>query len=280
MSTNLPNGRLSRSRKTPKKFGIDDFTHVQNCSNRKPKTLAIDLISTSSEENNDLIDNNSDICSPSKRRTRSKQSINYNNNESNISKTDSPKESFKPKTRKRQTQQTNDLLVDVSNTKRTLRSKAVDKNEETIEKISNKIDTNKQKSSPNVSKTEIKDLTYSENNSLDKNMKKSINRNKIKKVIEDIKDETLDKNKKKLSTNNRKSIVKPKLDHKKSLDLALKRLHSSSIPESLPCRETQFKDIFNYVESKLTEGIGGLDIRTIFSRLSFQTNCKSCFHFN
>jgi len=44
---------------------------------------------------------------------------------------------------------------------------------------------------------------------------------------------------------------------KDCLDLALERLSSHSTPESLPCRESQFKDIFNYVESKLIEGNGG-----------------------
>lgn len=77
------------------------------------------------------------------------------------------------------------------------------------------------------------------------------NKNKTQKAIKD---------KNKLSIIENKCIEKVLINdknHKKCLDLALKRLHSSSIPESLPCRETQFKDIFNYVESKLIEGIGG-----------------------
>lgn len=38
---------------------------------------------------------------------------------------------------------------------------------------------------------------------------------------------------------------------------ALIRLHSSSVPESLPCRESQFNDVYNFVEQKLLEGEGG-----------------------
>ncbi|XP_054690324.1 origin recognition complex subunit 1 isoform X1 [Grus americana] len=35
------------------------------------------------------------------------------------------------------------------------------------------------------------------------------------------------------------------------------RLHVSAIPESLPCREEEFQDIYNFVESKLIDGTGG-----------------------
>ncbi|TRY59208.1 hypothetical protein DNTS_014606 [Danionella cerebrum] len=35
------------------------------------------------------------------------------------------------------------------------------------------------------------------------------------------------------------------------------RLHVSSIPESLPCREQEFQDIYNFVESKVIDGTGG-----------------------
>ncbi|NXY90956.1 ORC1 protein, partial [Alcedo cyanopectus] len=34
-------------------------------------------------------------------------------------------------------------------------------------------------------------------------------------------------------------------------------LHVSAIPESLPCREEEFQDIYNFVESKLIDGTGG-----------------------
>uniref|UniRef100_A0A3P8Z012 Origin recognition complex subunit 1 n=1 Tax=Esox lucius TaxID=8010 RepID=A0A3P8Z012_ESOLU len=34
-------------------------------------------------------------------------------------------------------------------------------------------------------------------------------------------------------------------------------LHVSSVPESLPCREQEFQDIYNFVESKVMDGTGG-----------------------
>lgn len=37
----------------------------------------------------------------------------------------------------------------------------------------------------------------------------------------------------------------------------LLRLHVSSVPESLPCREQEFQDIYNFVESKIIDGTGG-----------------------
>ncbi|KFW12692.1 PREDICTED: origin recognition complex subunit 1 [Eurypyga helias] len=41
------------------------------------------------------------------------------------------------------------------------------------------------------------------------------------------------------------------------LEEARLRLHVSAIPESLPCREEEFQDIYNFVESKLLDGTGG-----------------------
>lgn len=35
------------------------------------------------------------------------------------------------------------------------------------------------------------------------------------------------------------------------------RLHVSSVPESLPCREQEFQDIYSFVESKMVDGTGG-----------------------
>ena len=35
------------------------------------------------------------------------------------------------------------------------------------------------------------------------------------------------------------------------------RLHSSSIPDSLPCREAEFSDIYNFLRAKLKERVGG-----------------------
>uniref|UniRef100_A0A8B9ES62 Origin recognition complex subunit 1 n=1 Tax=Anser cygnoides TaxID=8845 RepID=A0A8B9ES62_ANSCY len=41
------------------------------------------------------------------------------------------------------------------------------------------------------------------------------------------------------------------------LEEARLRLHVSAIPKSLPCREEEFQDIYNFVESKLIDGTGG-----------------------
>lgn len=41
------------------------------------------------------------------------------------------------------------------------------------------------------------------------------------------------------------------------LEEARTRLHVSAVPDSLPCRETEFDDIFNFVESKILDGTGG-----------------------
>uniref|UniRef100_A0A3Q3MCS1 Origin recognition complex subunit 1 n=1 Tax=Mastacembelus armatus TaxID=205130 RepID=A0A3Q3MCS1_9TELE len=41
------------------------------------------------------------------------------------------------------------------------------------------------------------------------------------------------------------------------LEEARIRLHVSSVPESLPCREQEFQDIYSFVESKIIDGTGG-----------------------
>ncbi|OXB82080.1 UNVERIFIED_CONTAM: hypothetical protein H355_008959 [Colinus virginianus] len=41
------------------------------------------------------------------------------------------------------------------------------------------------------------------------------------------------------------------------LEEARLRLHVSAVPKSLPCREEEFQDIYNFVESKLIDGTGG-----------------------
>ncbi|XP_015211126.2 origin recognition complex subunit 1 isoform X2 [Lepisosteus oculatus] len=41
------------------------------------------------------------------------------------------------------------------------------------------------------------------------------------------------------------------------LEEARARLHVSSVPESLPCREQEFQDIYSFVESKVIDGTGG-----------------------
>lgn len=35
------------------------------------------------------------------------------------------------------------------------------------------------------------------------------------------------------------------------------RLHVAAVPESLPCREQEFQDIYSFVESKVLDGTGG-----------------------
>ncbi|KAJ0032882.1 hypothetical protein NQD34_002963 [Periophthalmus magnuspinnatus] len=42
-----------------------------------------------------------------------------------------------------------------------------------------------------------------------------------------------------------------------ALEEARARLHVSSVPESLPCREQEFQDIYSFVESKIIDGTGG-----------------------
>ncbi|XP_059110660.1 origin recognition complex subunit 1 [Peromyscus eremicus] len=41
------------------------------------------------------------------------------------------------------------------------------------------------------------------------------------------------------------------------LEEARLRLHVSAVPDSLPCREQEFQDVYNFVESKLLDGTGG-----------------------
>ena len=35
------------------------------------------------------------------------------------------------------------------------------------------------------------------------------------------------------------------------------RLHVSAVPDTLPCREKEFDDIYTFVESKIIDGTGG-----------------------
>ncbi|XP_075901279.1 origin recognition complex subunit 1 isoform X1 [Nelusetta ayraudi] len=41
------------------------------------------------------------------------------------------------------------------------------------------------------------------------------------------------------------------------LEEARSRLHVSAVPESLPCREQEFQDIYSFVEAKIMDGTGG-----------------------
>lgn len=42
-----------------------------------------------------------------------------------------------------------------------------------------------------------------------------------------------------------------------ALKLAMSRLHVSSVPRRLPCRETEFDNIYRFVKSRLGDGVGG-----------------------
>lgn len=52
-------------------------------------------------------------------------------------------------------------------------------------------------------------------------------------------------------------VNKSKTNKKITLEDIVLRLHSSSVPESLPCREFQFDDIYNFITKKLYENEGG-----------------------
>lgn len=58
-----------------------------------------------------------------------------------------------------------------------------------------------------------------------------------------------------------KSNIVKKQPKKNTIKITLEdivlRLHSSSVPESLPCREFQFNDIHNFITKKLYENEGG-----------------------
>lgn len=55
-----------------------------------------------------------------------------------------------------------------------------------------------------------------------------------------------------------KSKTKSKvLSIKEILEQALTKVHSSSVPDSLPCRDYQFNDIYNFATKKLFENEGG-----------------------
>ncbi|XP_067141497.1 origin recognition complex subunit 1-like [Centruroides vittatus] len=80
-----------------------------------------------------------------------------------------------------------------------------------------------------------------------------------------------DKNftKTKCSPNNRRSKInvkefvasfrreKPIIELKSPLEEARRKLHVSAVPDSLPCREYEFSDIYSFVEGKLLNGTGG-----------------------
>ncbi|CAC5419585.1 ORC1 [Mytilus coruscus] len=50
---------------------------------------------------------------------------------------------------------------------------------------------------------------------------------------------------------------RPLMSPSSVLEEARARLHVSAVPDSLPCREKEFEDIFSFVESKILDGTGG-----------------------
>ena len=49
----------------------------------------------------------------------------------------------------------------------------------------------------------------------------------------------------------------PRIMPKSPLEFARQRLHVSAVPDSLPCREQEFQDIYSFVEDRLQEDTGG-----------------------
>ncbi|XP_078353146.1 uncharacterized protein LOC144637932 isoform X2 [Oculina patagonica] len=63
----------------------------------------------------------------------------------------------------------------------------------------------------------------------------------------------------------RKSLMTPSIPARQQpcktpgtpLEMAREKLHVSAVPSSLPCRDKEFTDIYNFVEGKLLDGTGG-----------------------
>ncbi|XP_062544380.1 origin recognition complex subunit 1 [Armigeres subalbatus] len=64
----------------------------------------------------------------------------------------------------------------------------------------------------------------------------------------------------------RSGAIKPKIDSRTAaveiatdnpLAMARERLHVSAVPTSLPCREKEYNEIYNFVEGKIIDGCGG-----------------------
>lgn len=47
------------------------------------------------------------------------------------------------------------------------------------------------------------------------------------------------------------------LTPKTSLEQVRKNLHVSAVPMSLPCREMEYRNIYNFVENKIRDAAGG-----------------------
>lgn len=58
-------------------------------------------------------------------------------------------------------------------------------------------------------------------------------------------------------TPSRRERQNPVKEYSTALEKARAELHVSAVPDSLPCREEEFANIYSYVESKLESGTGG-----------------------
>ncbi|GAB1599981.1 origin recognition complex subunit 1-like [Argonauta hians] len=65
------------------------------------------------------------------------------------------------------------------------------------------------------------------------------------------------KSNKKIRTPSVPNRVKPMVKSGDLFEVARGRLHVSAVPESLPCREKEFSDIYSFVEGKILDGTGG-----------------------
>ncbi|XP_057298832.1 origin recognition complex subunit 1-like isoform X2 [Hydractinia symbiolongicarpus] len=54
-----------------------------------------------------------------------------------------------------------------------------------------------------------------------------------------------------------KSRQKPRLQAKSPLEKARQRLHVSAVPDSLPCRDDEYEDVYSFVYGRLQENTGG-----------------------
>ncbi|XP_029639038.1 origin recognition complex subunit 1-like [Octopus sinensis] len=78
-----------------------------------------------------------------------------------------------------------------------------------------------------------------------------------KKILSERKTSKSSKSNKKIRTPGVPERVKPMSKSGDVFEVARGRLHVSAVPESLPCREKEFADIYSFVESKILDGTGG-----------------------
>eukprot|EP00106_Octopus_bimaculoides_P018823 XP_014786265.1 PREDICTED: origin recognition complex subunit 1-like isoform X2 [Octopus bimaculoides] len=78
-----------------------------------------------------------------------------------------------------------------------------------------------------------------------------------KKILSERKTSKSSKSNKKIRTPGVPERVKPMSKSGDVFEVARGRLHVSAVPESLPCREKEFADIYSFVEGKILDGTGG-----------------------